>query len=469
MKEYVVYIEDNPIKDTPEKESFDDKLIEDALGKIKKNGGGELRWARTLKIKKEIKINYKEYGALSFQGIGEISKIVVSKNVDKLESVITIDYGDDNLDNFETDQYGARSIKMENIYIDCNENAKHGLVLGVHHPVVQSNFKMINIVKSTDYGLVLDSTQNSHFDLVNVEQCGGSLLLLNGAGNNVFTKCEFNENTNLDLHLISFEERHYKNEINKEEYFSWTDTSKNSTRFRNGFENTAQMNTFINPVIERFKGKHSIYFGKANNNYFINAEIEYDDISNGGACIYISENSSFNKINMRLCCSSKVKEIPIINNGFANTFYDSFVQECYAPAIIKSSKVVYCRNILTNNNAKILILDGVEEGHAYNVDRNIKYFYNNNDINSLEIGQIGFRDNHTPGGENDLLIKLQNGQIFRIMTEKYEDKYKNHYQKKESIYYDMQKRLNEINEKAKSDKSLKKILDKIDEQLKENK
>ena len=55
---------------------------------------------------------------MSFQGIGEISKIVVSKNVDKLESVITIDYGDDNLDNFETDQYGARSIKMENIYID---------------------------------------------------------------------------------------------------------------------------------------------------------------------------------------------------------------------------------------------------------------------------------------------------------------------------------------------------------------
>ena len=188
MKEYVVYIEDNPIKDTPEKESFDDKLIEDALGKIKKNGGGELRWARTLKIKKEIKINYKEYGALSFQGIGEISKIVVSKNVDKLESVITIDYGDDNLDNFETDQYGARSIKMENIYIDCNENAKHGLVLGVHHPVVQSNFKMINIVKSTDYGLVLDSTQNSHFDVVNVENCGGGILLLNGAGNNVFTK-----------------------------------------------------------------------------------------------------------------------------------------------------------------------------------------------------------------------------------------------------------------------------------------
>ena len=408
MKDYVVYV-----RERIQGEATDDVALNDALQTIKENGCGELRWARTLYIKNPIYINYKEYSALLLHGFGEVSKIKVDDNADYMESVLTIDYSGD--------EYGARAVNIEQVYIDCNNRADHGLVLGGTHPVVQSRFTLLNIVNAMHYGLVLDATQNCHFDLVNVEHCYGALRLINGAGNNVFTKCEFNEDIynkdqERDTPLISFEQ--------------------DPTRYsfgRNGFGNTPQMNIFINPVIERYNGKREINLEYGNHNIFIDAEIQYDKIYDGGECIYISEGSSYNKISMRLNVSQNPfngienKEIPVNNLGFGNTFHDSFVQNCISPAVIKSNKVTYCRNVYTNNNIDVLQTYGVDDGHAYNVDRVARYFYDNNDINDLKIGQIGFRDSNTPGVENDLLIKMKDGQIFRIMTEKYDDKYAKKY------------------------------------------
>ena len=409
----------------------DDNAIQEALNKVKNNGCGEIRWGRTLIISKPIYIDYYHYKALSLHGFGEASKIQVSDDVvDILDSVLTIDY--------TNDEYGARGLKIDQVYIDCNYRSKHGIVLGGEHPVSQSYFTLVNIIKAINYGLVLDATQNCHFNLVNVEHSYGALRLINGAGNNLFTKCEFNEDIenkdqNYDVPLISFD----KDETRK-------------SFGHNGFEDTPQMNIFINPVIERYSGKRQIEFKYGNNNSFIEAEIQYNKITDDGECIYLGENSSYNKISMRInACQDEARGmtntvIPVNNFGYCNTFYDSYVKNCNTKAVIKANKVTYCRNILINDNTDVLYIYDVNEGHAYNVDNRARYFYHNNDINDLKMGQIGFRDCDTPGVENDLLIKMQHGQIFKILTEKYDDKYANKYKDGVDKYNEIKQQLIEV-------------------------
>ena len=479
-------MEGNEIKtifDVREYGGLNKKALLDTINAIKTNGGGMLTWIGEIVIDESIIINLRDAPGLSIKGYGERTILKVSDNVILNDGALIIDYGDDDLSTFDDQQYGVRSFSIENLYIDCTYvketnqcHAKHGLVLGVHHPVVQSNFKMVNIVNSYDYGLVLDSTQNSHFDVVNVENCGGGILLLNGAGNNVFTKCEFDANRDTNLHLISFEERHFKNGIDGEDYFSWTDTSKESTRTRNGFYNTAQMNIFINCVIERFTGDTEIYFGRANNNSFIDCEIQANKYNR---IIYISENSSHNKLSFRMGISQPKNDrninTPIINDGCDTLIYNSYVENAGSEYIIDTCKVMKVQNLELSNPDDVKIMtERMDEGYAHNVDRNIKYFWKWDSIDKLECGQMAFRDVNCPNNaDGDIILKVKDGKYYKLMAIPYEDPFtrKDIEEDKEAekrLEKEVIERLNRenklkaIEEIAKTNPSIKQILDDIE-------
>lgn len=93
-----------------------------------------------------------------------------------------------------------RNGSMRGITIDGNLTANIGLQIGV---IVHKNFKDVHVESCLQYGIVLDGTQNSHFD--NVTSNGktaaatGSWRIINGTAGNKFDSCSGNKSA---AHLI---------------------------------------------------------------------------------------------------------------------------------------------------------------------------------------------------------------------------------------------------------------------------
>lgn len=352
-----------------EGEINDSPAIKRAIKKLTESGGGEIRWTGILEIDEPIDLID---GRISIRGIGEISII---KAVKSMDYCLRVDFNS---------QYGARGVEISHVYIDCNNLAKEGIRAGYENPMVQSLFKVITISNALEYGLVVDSTQNSQFTLVNMENCGGGIKLLNGAGNNVFLKCEINGNKN-GLSQILFD--------------------KDSDRpgyYNNGFDGKPQKNVFIGCVTERISSGNNITINYGMSNEFISHEIECTSMTESS--IIMRENSNYNYISFRMACGNS-EVIPILNEGYRNILQNSYVENSSSQYLAMVTRTLIINGVYSNRKFEVLNNAG-DAGYNVIKDANANY----GDFDNLTMGQFGF-------DENDVLKFKGKNKLATIKTE----------------------------------------------------
>lgn len=343
--------------------------IKRAISKLTELGGGEIRWIGTLEIEEPIDLTGLN---ISIKGVGEVSIIKAIKSMDYC---LRLDYNS---------QYGARGVEISNLYIDCNNLANEGLQVGHNNPVVQSLFTSITISNSLKYGLVVDTSQNCQFTLINMENCAGGIQLLNGAGNNVFLKCEINGNKN-GLPQIIFD--------------------KDPTRLgynNNGFAGKPQKNVFIGCITERIESGNNILINYGMSNEFISHEIECTNMTESS--IVMRENANYNYISCRMACGNS-SIVPVFNEGYRNIIQNSYIENSSAQYFAIVTRTLIMNGVYSNREIKVKSNAG-DEGYNIIMDSNASY----GDFSDLSIGKFGFDSN------NILKFKTKN-KLLTIKTE----------------------------------------------------
>ena len=342
----------------------DTEALKRAINKCNELKGGLIQFSGVLEVSKNIIINSKY---INIKGLGENSVIkYVGDN--EIKSVLTFDCGD---------WYGLRHTVVEGITVDGNNKAKHCYLIGDTAPVVEGTFKRLIAKNSTDYGFVLDCTQNSYFELLNTFNCGGGVALLNGAGNNTFTRCDIS------------------NILTKESFYFNVDTNYNCHKV-NIFGNAPSNNKFYDCISEECEGTYFINCVNGKRNLFHKLELA---IKNNSQCIKFDTSSQYNEIDKCNISYNSKTFIPIISNGFYNSFNNILIENCQSPTTIQVTNRTKLNNLtLTASLQKNYVVSGdylmleVDRGNlkrleststlfpATLVDKGVFYFNDNNEI-----------------------------------------------------------------------------------------
>ncbi len=89
-------------------------------------------------------------------------------------------------------QYGNRYGVIRDLCIDGDHKATSGIEL--NNVVVGRSFYDLQINNINGTALQLDATQNCNFQSLHIEVAQMGIALLNGAGNNLFTRIEIEKN-----------------------------------------------------------------------------------------------------------------------------------------------------------------------------------------------------------------------------------------------------------------------------------
>lgn len=175
------------------------------------------------------------------------------------------------------------------------------------------------------------------------------MALLNGAGNNVFLKCEFNQSTNLP-HLF----------IGSDPNFPGYN--------HNDFSNGPEHNQFIGCVIERGSNTypHNIKVELGRNNYFQNCDIDTSNSRSAG--VEISAQVSFTYFDSCRFSGARTNPNPAINNNGYRTTVSQTTFENYNNPEICTSNSIYLNNNTADSNYGFTRVQNV----AGNIAANIK-------------------------------------------------------------------------------------------------
>ncbi|WP_211749712.1 hypothetical protein [Paenibacillus sp. Marseille-Q4541] len=289
----------------------DTKALQSAIDKVKSDGGGVVLIPnRTLYINSPILIDSKN---TSLKGVGHGSK---------LKAVVSMPYV---LKYVGINKFGNRGGTVKDLLIDCDNLTTNGLIIGSDKGTVVGNkFTHIRIERSIEYGMVWDACQNNYFNLIDIEYCGGSLAMLNGAGNNVVMKSEF----------ASASRTHH----------IYGGTSQALGGYgNNDFNNVPQANKFYGCVFERGTCLSAVRLDGGKQNEFNDCEFSTTDMSIAAVEINDSQLNYFN--NCRF--SGEKTTLPaIINKG-----YQTHITQCYFENYDETEIYVGNRTIFLNNSS----------------------------------------------------------------------------------------------------------------------
>ena len=299
--EHIVSLNNVPVSRLSN-ESDDTLAVKRAIEQCKNMKGGLIQFSGTLYVTEPIKIDSKY---ININGLGENS-IIKYTGEPKIKSVITFDCGD---------WYGLRSIVCSGFTVDANNNAEHCYLLGDTAPLVEVSFNRLIAKNSIGYGFVFDCTQNSKFELLNTFNCGGGVALLNGAGNNTFTRCDIS------------------NILTKESFYFDSDENYNCYK-GNIFGNAPSNNKFYDCISETNEGTYFINCVNGKRNLFYKLELSVHSNSGG---LNFGTNSQFNKIEKCNFAYNSKNFTPIVTNGFKNNFDEIYIENCLSNTTIKAT------------------------------------------------------------------------------------------------------------------------------------
>ncbi len=338
-------------------ETNDSLAIKRCINKLISLGGGILCIDGTLEIDTPINIdtNY-----ISIKGHGENSII---KAISQMNYILKISY---------SDLYGNRGLNFSDFFIDCNNLAKDGILVGSTNPVVESSFHNIKIKNSTQWGMVVDATQNSLFSLIDIE---------NGAGNNVFLKCELANASKLDNILLDIDNSYSGYNLNL-------------------FSRIPQSNNFINCVTESGTRQNCININYGIYNNFIKHEFECEECTN--SCIKFGTNSQYNNITGRIAMGNN-SVLPVINNGFMNKLYDMYIENFTNDIFAETSNTLIMQNVSGN---KTLNIRNTAGDIAANILKDTNAVYSYNLSEKTYPGQFLFNENELKFNSKEDLVNI---------------------------------------------------------------
>ncbi|MDF2926681.1 MAG: right handed beta helix region family protein [Paenibacillaceae bacterium] len=325
----------------------DTAAIKAAIAVAANTGGGLIFLPYgTFNISEEIHLPHKEIGLV---GVGQGSTL---KAVAPIKGAMVKLTG--------ATEYGNRGAPLKDFFLDCNNQADTGLLVGAStgtgYTTVERYFHNIKIQGAKVWGMIVDAAQNCYFSLMNMEYNAGHLYIVNGAGNHVFMKSEFNDVSS--THHLRI------------------DKSKSLAGFgKNGFADTPQMNKFINCLFERgAKYQSNIHIEYGNANSFLYCEFECQGAQ--AASVYIGPNCSMNSFTeCRWAAYGQNK--PIIQTSGYQTSLEKLYFENAGGTHIEVKNATYLgQYIAANNNLKIVNAAG-DIGGNLRMNTAPRYIYDN--------------------------------------------------------------------------------------------
>ncbi|MCP1312055.1 right-handed parallel beta-helix repeat-containing protein [Paenibacillus tyrfis] len=232
-----VSVTDAPFQADPTGQNDSSKAINDAFAYAGQTRKAVFFPGGTYLIKEPINVPLH----VSFYGVGQASEI---KAIAPISMFKFASQG--------TSEYGNRYGEMSGLYINGNQIATIGLELAF--VVVERLFQAVQIENVLGPAVRMDSSQNNTFVSVNIERCTQGIVLLNGAGNNAFYRCEINDPRDVGILFDSNE--------------SLTGYGKND------FNNQSTGNEFDKCIIERgTTANYGVHIKTGYRNVFWNCDI----------------------------------------------------------------------------------------------------------------------------------------------------------------------------------------------------
>ncbi|SCW71771.1 Pectate lyase superfamily protein [Paenibacillus tianmuensis] len=228
---------------------------------------------------------------VSFYGVGHASEIKATAPISMFKFASQ-----------GTDQKGNRYGEMSGLYINGNQIATIGLELA--YVVVERLFQAVQIENVSGPAIRMDTSQNNTFVSVNIEHCKQGIVLLNGAGNNAFYRCEINEPGDVGILFGSDE--------------SLTGYGKNA------FSNQSTGNEFNKCIIERgTTAGYGVHIKSGYRNVFWNCDIVAGRLAK--VKIDFGDNQSLNGF-YRCAFTCSDNEIAISAGGYRTMIQDSIIK-----------------------------------------------------------------------------------------------------------------------------------------------
>ncbi len=263
--------------------------------------------------------------------------------------------------------FGNRGAPVKDFFLNCQRKATNGLLVGStsNGTVVNRYFRNINVSYALNWGLVIDAAQNNLFTLLDLEYNGGQLKMINGAGNNVFLRCEFNQSTILPHALFGADAN----------YPGYN---------RNDFGNAPQNNQFIGCIFERGGGPYSnnVKLELGRNIFFESCDFATQNSTNAG--VEISAQASFTYFNVcRFSGLTTNPNVAINNNGY-RTYVHQCTFENYRDADILTSNYIHINHNTSNKTSGVPLIRNTGGNIAANIkDASAPYYIDGTDPATL--------------------------------------------------------------------------------------
>ena len=305
-------------------EFHDDSIaFERAFDYCKKIKGGTISWQGKCAITKPLVIN-SHY--INIDAFGSNSVI---ESITEIDKCIEIDYG--------TNTDGLRQIRLKNFRIDAFRKAKAGLLVGNNTTAVTCLFENIQIENAMGYALVLDATQACEFNMVHSYKCHGSVKLLNGAADNIFTNCNLSEAI-INHNILSDKDEDY-NGFKLNIYNNWP------TR-----------NRFINCTIGQSHNEGLVKINCGTDISFVNTLFDLQKTLCDDYCFIIGVDSMFTKFTgcqmngfMKTCGLFK-------NDGLNTSIIDFKAGDIQSDIHVLSGNPIIIRNFIVGGDSTPLVV-----------------------------------------------------------------------------------------------------------------
>lgn len=363
----------------------DTSSIEKALNLLYQYGGGKLIFPPGIYLVSK-KLTFRDRNII-IQGSGHATVIKAITPMDRV-----IDYSG-------TNQFGHRGGGIMNVKIDANNFADYGIVIGYETGTVTGEyFHHIRIENAKKWGMVWDTCQNNYFTLIDIEYCGGGLLMLNGAGNNKVDKSEF----------ASIRKFHHVMSASNSNFPGYG---------HNDFANIPQANKFYSCVLERGEGLSSVYIETGKHNQFIDCEFSSTNMS--VSAVHIDSNAALSFFTRCRFAGGFTKQPAIINHG-----YRTYVTDCYFENYTEDEILVSNRTIMgdcgSNHTSKLPRVKNISGDSALNIlfSAAPRYMGNSSVPNEPKVSEFFHNDqNHLFFQSKSKLQQFITGKNFEMQFE----------------------------------------------------
>ncbi|WP_010500802.1 glycosyl hydrolase family 28-related protein [Paenibacillus elgii] len=281
-----VNVTDAPFGADPTGKNDSSNAINDAFAYAGQNRKAVFFPGGTYLIKNTINIPLH----VSFYGVGHASEIRATAPI----SMFTFA-------SQGTSEYGNRYGEMSGLYINGNQIATIGLELAF--VVVERLFQAVQIENIAGPAIRMDSSQNNTFVSVNIERCTQGIVLLNGAGNNAFYRCEINDPGDVGILF---------------------DSNKSLTGYgKNAFHNQSTGNEFDKCIIERgTTANYGVHIKTGYRNVFWNCDIVAGRLAK--VKIEFGDNQSLNGF-YRCAFTCSDNAVAVSAGGYRTMIQDSII------------------------------------------------------------------------------------------------------------------------------------------------